>query len=71
MNETLPSKIPVPLLKGDSDVVLDLQRVVTSVYDAFGYRYLIDYNQPPRVPLPASSMAWLRERLRALGIDPK
>lgn len=70
LNETLPNKIPVPLLKGDPDVLLDLQRVVTSVYDAFGYRYLIDYSQPPRVPLPATSMQWLRERFRAAGITP-
>jgi hypothetical protein len=69
LKEALP-KVPIPLLKGDPDVLLDLQQAVTSVYDAFGYRYLIDYAQPPRVPLPAKSIEWIRERLRAAGINP-
>jgi hypothetical protein len=70
LNDALP-KIPVPLLRGDPDVLLDLQQAVTSVYDAFGYRYLIDYHRSPQVPLPAKSRDWIRERLGAAGISPQ
>ena len=70
LRDALP-EIPVPLLKGDADVRLDLQKALTSVYDAFGYRYLIDYSSQPKVPLPAKSVEWARERLRASGIGPK
>ena len=59
LHQVLPV-IPVPLLEGDPDVRLDLQQAVTSVYDAFGYRYLIDYSQPPTVPLTASEKDWAR-----------
>lgn len=69
LQAALPA-VPVPLLEGDPDVRLDLQQVVTSVYDAFGYRYLIDYSQPPKVPLEPSENDWARERLRAAGINP-
>jgi PIN domain nuclease of toxin-antitoxin system len=69
LHQALPG-VPVPLLEGDPDVRLDLQQAVTSVYDAFGYRYLIDYSQPTKVPLPISSRDWARERLRTAGINP-
>ena len=70
LRETLPTRIPVPLLKGDADVHLDLQRAMTSVSEGFGHRYLIDYSQPPKVPLAGKGMEWARECLRVAGIDP-
>jgi hypothetical protein len=69
LRESLP-KVPVPLLTGDADVLLDLQQAFTSVYDAFGYRYLIDYHRPPKLPLPPRAVEWVRQCLRAGGFDP-
>jgi len=47
--DALPT-VPIPLLAGDADVPLDLQRAITSVYDTFHYTRMIDYRQPPAVP---------------------
>lgn len=70
LSDALP-KIPVPLLAGDADITLDLQQALTSVYDAFGYQYLVDYNRWPLVPLRPKSMEWVRERLVAMGFSPQ
>ena len=43
--------VPVPLLPGDADVPLDLQATFTAMDDLLGYDLLLDYNQPPDVPL--------------------
>lgn len=60
--------VPVPLLEGDPDVSLDLQRVLSAIYDTFGYELLVDYSQPPHVPLAAKKAAWADDLLRAKGL---
>lgn len=50
MQQPLPT-VPIPLLPGDPDVLLDLQAAFTAVYDLLGYDLLIDYANPPDVPL--------------------
>jgi hypothetical protein len=62
--EKLPP-IPVPLVKPDPDVALDLGAVVAAVYERGGYATLIDYSQPPPPPLSEAESAWLDEHLRA------
>jgi hypothetical protein len=63
LREPLP-KVPVPLLEGDPDVVLDLQLAFTNVYDAVGYNLLIDYTKPPTVALPPEEAAWAAEIIK-------
>jgi hypothetical protein len=58
--------VPVPLLAGDPDVLLDLQLAFTNVYDQCGYDLAADYSQPPEVPLSREEAAWAAERLRGL-----
>jgi hypothetical protein len=41
---------PVPLLKGDPNAVLDLQKALQNIYDTLRYDLEIDYRQPPDVP---------------------
>jgi hypothetical protein len=65
--EPLPV-VPVPLLKGDADVPLDLQKAFSDVYDAGGFDLVVDYRQPPDVELSAEEAAWLGEYLRAKGL---
>jgi hypothetical protein len=60
--------VPVPLLKGDADVPLDLQEALTKVYDAGGFDLAVDYREPPEVELSAQESAWLDEHLRAKGL---
>lgn len=69
LDHPLPT-VPVPLLKGDADVPLDLQWALTNVYDLCGYDLVVDYTRPPDVTLPPDAMAWADERLRAAGKRP-
>ena len=60
----LPS-VPVPLRPGDCDAPLNLQAVLTAMYDAFGYDLDLDYSRPPDVPIAPADAAWAAELLRA------
>jgi hypothetical protein len=57
LRQPLPT-IPVPLRLGDADVPLDLQAVLTTLYDVFRYGRELDYTRPPAVPLQADDAAW-------------
>lgn len=67
LSQPLPT-VPVPLLSGDTDVMLELQLALTSLYDALGYDLSVDYTQAPEVPLGKEDAQWAAERLRAAGI---
>jgi hypothetical protein len=59
-------EIPVPLLKPDSDVPLDLQPMIESIYARFKYYRSINYSKPITPPLSEEETKWLEERLRQL-----
>jgi len=63
VDQPLPP-VPVPLLPGDPDVLLDLQQAFTNVYDSIGYDLAVDYTKPLEVPLPAELAGWVADRLR-------
>jgi hypothetical protein len=67
LSQPLPT-VPVPLLSGDADVMLDLQLALTNLYDALGYDLSADYTQAPEVPLGEEDARWATERLRDVGI---
>lgn len=60
--------VSVPLLKGDADVPLNLQKAFTHVYEAGSFDIGVDYRKPPDVQLPAEELGWLDEHLRAAGL---
>jgi hypothetical protein len=66
LSQHLPT-VPVPLRDPDPDVPLDLQEVFASVYDAFGYAFLIDYGKEAEPGLPPESATWAEGLLRAAG----
>ena len=66
LHESLPT-VPVPLLPGDADILLDLQQTFTAAYDLLGYDLAIDYSQAPQIPLQGEAAAWLEARLRRAG----
>ena len=63
IRDRLPT-IQIPLKRPDSDVPLDLQAALTTVYDRARYQLSLDYRAelPPRW-LGEQDMAWVRERL--------
>ena len=63
LSDPLPTT-PVPLLAGDADAALDLQAAFTAAYDLPGYDLIVDYTQPPDIPLSPEDAAWAAERLR-------
>src|SRR5262249_15174465 len=63
-------EVTVPLLPGDADVLLDLQRALSTVYDILGYDEMIDYRQPPPGPLTPAEAAWVEEQLQRAGRRP-
>lgn len=50
--------IPIPLLPGDAEPILDLNAVLHSLIDRARYDLIIDYGQPPQPPLPAEESSW-------------
>lgn len=58
--------IPVPLLPEDADVTLDLQLVFDTVYDSIGYQTLLDYREPPEIPLAGETAVWIANLLSQL-----
>jgi hypothetical protein len=69
LEQPLP-EIPVPLLPGDDDVQLDLQEALTRVYDENRLRLMINYSNPPEIPLSPEQNAWVAESLRTAGLRP-
>ncbi len=60
--ERLPN-VPVPLLKPDPDVPLDLQPMIDAIYARSRYEASIDYSRPLDPPLDAEQAAWMQARL--------
>jgi hypothetical protein len=58
-------RIPVPLLKPDPDLWLDLQPMVEAIYRRSRYQHSIDYTRPLAPPLTTEETAWLQQHLRA------
>ena len=56
LRDPLPP-LPIPLHAGDSDVMVDVKRVIDSVYDLAKYDMDI-YEDPPKPPLSPEDAAW-------------
>lgn len=59
-------RVPTPLRKGEADVMLDLQPLITRVYDGGGHDD-IDYRAPTDPPLDAEDAPWADGILRSSG----
>ena len=61
--EPLPP-IPVPLIKPDADLKLELQPMIEAIYARSRYARSIDYRKPLTPPLSADDAAWFKQRLQ-------
>jgi hypothetical protein len=57
--------IPVPLIRPDTDLTLDLQPMIESIYRRFRYAHSIDYRQPLAPPVSAGDGQWVQSRIAA------
>ncbi len=62
LREPLPA-VSVPLSDGRPDVTVDLQAMLTAMYDLFGFDIELNYRRPPPLPLPAADAAWAADLL--------
>ena len=69
ISQTLPI-VPIPLLPGDPDVMLNLQEALDKIYDQGMYGDAIDYKLPPDVKLTAEQERWADQRLREMNLRP-
>jgi len=60
IRQPLPT-IPIPLKRGEPDVMLDLQSVLNSVYDRAGYDYRLPYDREPDPPLSPEDWEWAKQ----------
>ncbi|MBM4071930.1 MAG: DUF4058 family protein [Planctomycetes bacterium] len=56
--------IPVPLLKPDPDLSLDLQPMIATIYQRSRYARSIDYSRTLDPPLKKDEIAWLKKQAR-------
>ncbi len=63
LDQPLPT-VPIPLLAGDDDVLLELQLAYQTIYNLFHYDRAVNHVDPPRVPLPPEQAAWAEACLR-------
>lgn len=70
LEQQLP-ELAVPLLPGDTPVLLDLQKVFDRCYDAGQYQGQLDYDPDKLIPPPRpEQLAWAKELLRTKGLLP-
>jgi|SRR5581483_6225847 len=67
LDEPLPD-VPVPLLAGDPDAVLTLQKALSAAFELSDFDALVDYQQPPDAPFSADDAAWVDSYLREKSI---
>ena len=68
LTDPLPT-INIPLLPGDGEVPLPLQKLFDHVYDRGSFPRVVDYRgQPPPPRLSAAQQRWMRQRLTATRV---
>lgn len=69
VREPIPS-FSLPLLPGDDEPLVELNRLLHDLYDRAGFDLALDYSQPPDPPLSGDDAAWAVELLqREAGRD--
>lgn len=69
VRQPIPS-FPVPLRRGEKEVVVDLNTLLHELYDRAGYDLAVDYRQEADPPLEGDDAAWADALLRRHGLRP-
>ena len=67
LRESFP-KLPVPIARGQPDLILDLKPHFDRAYTTGRYDDLIDYTRPPEPALSPEDAVWANEVLRDAGL---
>ncbi|MEH2178122.1 MAG: DUF4058 family protein [Nostoc sp.] len=59
---------PLPLGTGDSEPLVDLQSLLTEIYDRASYDLVIDYSQETELYLSEDNAVWVDALLREKGL---
>ncbi len=62
LQQPIPA-VPIPLLPGESDVLLELQPLLNQVYKKGRYHLAIDYGQPPSPQFSQENRQWVSKLL--------
>jgi hypothetical protein len=57
-------EIPVPVRQGEKEAKLNLNPLLSDIYDRARYHMRLNYRQPPDPPLPPDDMAWVQKILK-------
>jgi hypothetical protein len=63
-------EIPIPLVPGDDEPILDLNSILHSLMDRAGYDIVIDYRQPPSPRLRPEEKKWAAPFLARAANEP-
>ena len=66
VRQPLP-RLPIPLLPGDDEAVLDLAAAYRMTYDGGPYRLVLPYDRPLPGSLSDADRAWVAERVASVG----
>ena len=67
LQDVIPS-FPLPLRTGDTEPVVDLQTLLSEVYDISGYDLVIDYSREPVPALSEADAVWADALLQEKGL---
>lgn len=67
LQEQIPAFL-LPLRRGDTERLVDLQALIHGVYDRAGFDLAIDYNCKPIPPLSEADAIWANELLQQQGL---
>ncbi len=67
LQDVIPS-FPLPLRRGDTEPVIDLQALLNEIYEIAGYDLVMDYSRESVPPLSESDAVWADSLLREKGL---
>ena len=66
IRQPIPS-VPIPLLSGEAEPILELQKLLNYVYERGRYYLAINYTQPPQPRLAEEDAQWSKTLLASFG----